>query len=85
MPGKELLPICVSVTRIVGILLGIVGAVIVGLWGFPFTYTALQVNQGACEAVWSWSGFIILLVGFALQLIAEYVDLQREWKARRKV
>jgi hypothetical protein len=85
MARNELLSICIRVTRILGIQLGIAGAIIVGIWGFPFTCTAVRVNQSAGEAAPSWIGFSCLLVGFALQLRSEWVDLWRERLERREV
>lgn len=63
--------------RIIGMTLGLYGAIVLGLWGFPFTYSAIRVGQSAREAAWSWSGFIALLVGMLIQLVAETGVLKR--------
>jgi len=63
--------------RILGLLVSILGTVILGLWGFPVSRQAIQVNLGGGELTMTWLGFSFLVVGFALQLVAEVIDSLR--------
>ena len=62
------------IARIAGLAIVTAGAIIAGLWGFPFTFSAMRVNQSLGEAVMSWVGFVAIVAGALCQVIVEIME-----------